>query len=200
MLSLLTCSSSRRRSADDRRLLGRRRTRAGTLEPSSRPRSVPRRSCSARPLPRRVPVGRDRVQRSTASSCSPSTLRPTPSSAASSSTAARCSLSSVFTPLLAAWSIWVGIGISTASSDVRVAQQLSRTRQPPALALTSLIAFQGHQPHPSPSQSASPLALLAVDLAGWRIVATLFNRERLITGGTPHHSHRLTHRSRNPGE
>jgi hypothetical protein len=31
-------------------------------------------------------------------------------------------------------------------------------------------------------------ALLAVDLAGWRLVATLFNRERLITGSTPHHS------------
>jgi hypothetical protein len=28
-------------------------------------------------------------------------------------------------------------------------------------------------------------ALLAVDLAGWRLVATLFNRERLITGATP---------------
>ena len=28
-------------------------------------------------------------------------------------------------------------------------------------------------------------ALLAVDLAGWRLVATLFNRERLVTGATP---------------
>ena len=27
--------------------------------------------------------------------------------------------------------------------------------------------------------------LLAVDLAGWRLVATLFNRERLITGPAP---------------
>ena len=31
----------------------------------------------------------------------------------------------VFTPLLAAWASWVGIAISTRSSDVRVAQQLS---------------------------------------------------------------------------
>jgi len=31
----------------------------------------------------------------------------------------------LLTPLLAAWSIWVGIAISTRSSDVRVAQQLS---------------------------------------------------------------------------
>ena len=28
-------------------------------------------------------------------------------------------------------------------------------------------------------------ALLAIDLAGWRLVATLFNRERLITGAAP---------------
>ena len=31
----------------------------------------------------------------------------------------------VFTPLLAAWAIWVGIAISTRASDVRVAQQLA---------------------------------------------------------------------------
>ncbi len=31
----------------------------------------------------------------------------------------------LLTPLLAGWSIWVGIAISTRSSDVRVAQQLS---------------------------------------------------------------------------
>ena len=38
----------------------------------------------------------------------------------------------LFTPLLAAWSIWVGIAISTRSSDVRVAQQLSLLGEPPA--------------------------------------------------------------------
>ena len=31
----------------------------------------------------------------------------------------------LFTPLLAAWSIWIGIAISTRTSDARVAQQLS---------------------------------------------------------------------------
>src|SRR5262249_15625681 len=30
----------------------------------------------------------------------------------------------LFTPLLAAWSIWIGLGFSTRASDVRVAQQL----------------------------------------------------------------------------
>ena len=34
----------------------------------------------------------------------------------------------LFAPLLAGWSIWVGIGISTRASDVRVAQQLGRSR------------------------------------------------------------------------
>ncbi len=31
----------------------------------------------------------------------------------------------LFTPLLAGWSIWVGIAVSARSADVRVAQQLS---------------------------------------------------------------------------
>ena len=38
----------------------------------------------------------------------------------------------VFTPLLAGWSIWVGIAISTRASDVRVAQQLTLAREPAA--------------------------------------------------------------------
>ena len=36
----------------------------------------------------------------------------------------------LFTPLLAAWSIWVGIAVSTRSSDVRVAQQIGPWRPP----------------------------------------------------------------------
>ncbi len=36
----------------------------------------------------------------------------------------------VFTPLIAGWSIWLGMAISTRVSDVRVAQQISRARQP----------------------------------------------------------------------
>lgn len=47
----------------------------------------------------------------------------------------------LLTPLLAAGSIWVGIAISTRSSDVRVAQQLSLLADVPVVALTSLIAF-----------------------------------------------------------
>ena len=40
----------------------------------------------------------------------------------------------LFTPLLAAWSIWVGIGISARASDVRVAQQLATLAGLPLLA------------------------------------------------------------------
>ena len=94
----------------------------------------------------------------------------------------------VFIPLLAAWSIWVGIAISTRASDVRVAQQLAVVANLPPLAVTSLMGFGVI----SPSFTLAVVlaaALLAVDLAGWRLVATLFNRERLITGSSATHWH-----------
>jgi ABC-2 type transport system permease protein len=95
----------------------------------------------------------------------------------------------VFIPLLAAWSIWVGIAISTRVGDVRVAQQLTVLGSLPPVALTSLMVFGVIKPTLTLALILAA-ALLAVDLVGWRLVATLFNRERLITGSTPHHSHR----------
>ena len=47
----------------------------------------------------------------------------------------------LFTPLLAGWSIWVGMAISTRSSDPRVAQQLGMLASLPSIAVTTLIAF-----------------------------------------------------------
>jgi ABC-type Na+ transport system ATPase subunit NatA len=47
----------------------------------------------------------------------------------------------LFTPLLAAWSIWVGIAISARSSDARVAGQLSLLASLPSVAVTTLIAL-----------------------------------------------------------
>ena len=41
----------------------------------------------------------------------------------------------LFTPLLAGWSIWVGIAISARSSDIRAAQQLSVFASLPPLAI-----------------------------------------------------------------
>ena len=87
----------------------------------------------------------------------------------------------LFTPLLALWSIWVGIGISTRASDVRVAQQLATIAGLPLLAFTSLISFQLLTPS-VPLAIGLALALLAADIGAWRIVSRLFDRERLVTG------------------
>jgi ABC-type Na+ efflux pump permease subunit len=89
----------------------------------------------------------------------------------------------LFTPLLAAWSIWACIGISTRATDVRVAQQLGTLAGLPLLAFTSLITFQLITPT-VPIAVGLALALLVLDIAGWRIVTRLFDRERLITGVT----------------
>jgi ABC-type Na+ efflux pump permease subunit len=87
----------------------------------------------------------------------------------------------LFIPLLVLWSIWACIGISTRASDVRVAQQLGSLAGLPLLAFTSLISFQLITPT-VPLAIGLALALLALDLAGWRIVSRLFDRERLTTG------------------
>ena len=87
----------------------------------------------------------------------------------------------LFTPLLALWSIWIGIGISTRASDVRVAQQLATVASLPLLGFTSLISFQLIKPS-VPIAIGLALTLVAADLAAWRVVSRLFNRERLVTG------------------
>ena len=87
----------------------------------------------------------------------------------------------LFTPLLALWAIWVGIGISTRASDVRVAQQLATLAGLPLLGFTSLISFQVITPS-VPLAIGLAVALLAADLVAWRVVSRLFDRERLVTG------------------
>ena len=87
----------------------------------------------------------------------------------------------LFAPLLALWSIWVGIGISTRVSDVRVAQQLATLAGLPLLGFTSLISFQLIKPS-VPLAVGLALALLVVDVAAGRVVSRLFDRERLIAG------------------
>jgi ABC-type Na+ efflux pump permease subunit len=86
-----------------------------------------------------------------------------------------------FTPLIAAWSIWIGMGISAKSNDVRVSQQLGMLASLPTVVATSLIAFD--VVHPTLRLAVAAAAgLLLLDGLGWRIVAPAFNRERLITG------------------
>ena len=87
----------------------------------------------------------------------------------------------IFTPLITAWSIWVAIAISIRASEVRVAQQLATLGSLPTVAVTSLTAF--NVIHPSLRLAlALGIALLLLDRLGWRIVAPMFDRERLITG------------------
>ena len=87
----------------------------------------------------------------------------------------------VFTPLLAGWSIWVGIAISTRSSEVRVAQQLGVLASLPSVVVTSLIAFNVIRPSLLVALGGA-VVLLVLNRLGWRITSAMFDRERLITG------------------
>lgn len=86
-----------------------------------------------------------------------------------------------FTPLISAWSIWLGMGISARSNDIRVAQQLGMLASLPTVALTSLIAF--NVIHPTLGLAVGlTVVLLTLDALGSLIVSPAFNRERLIVG------------------
>jgi ABC-type Na+ efflux pump permease subunit len=87
----------------------------------------------------------------------------------------------LFTPLLAAWSIWVGIAISARASDVRVAQQLGTLASLPTALVAALIAFNGIHATLGLALGLAA-ALLVLDGLGWRITSATFDRERLITG------------------
>jgi ABC-type transport system involved in multi-copper enzyme maturation permease subunit len=87
----------------------------------------------------------------------------------------------LFTPLLAGWSIWVGIAISARSSDFRVAQQLGILASLPTAVVAALIAF--NVIHATLGLALGlAAALLLGDGLGWRIMSATFDRERLITG------------------
>lgn len=86
----------------------------------------------------------------------------------------------IFTPLIAAWSIWIAIAISTTATDIRVAQQLSVLASLPTIAVTTLAAL--NIIHDTlPLAIILGAALLIANLFGWRLVSALFDRERLIT-------------------
>jgi ABC-type Na+ efflux pump permease subunit len=87
----------------------------------------------------------------------------------------------LFAPLLAGWSIWVGIGISARASDVRVAQQLGTLSSIPPLAVVALVSFNVFTPSVTLAVVFA-LVLLAADVILFRVVSALFDRERLITG------------------
>jgi ABC-type transport system involved in multi-copper enzyme maturation permease subunit len=87
----------------------------------------------------------------------------------------------LFTPLLAVWSIWVGIAISARSSDIRVAQQLSVLASLPSVFVVVLIALNVIPPTLGLAVVLG-VVLLVLDGLGWRITSRLFDRERLVTG------------------
>ena len=87
----------------------------------------------------------------------------------------------LFTPLIAGWSIWIAIAISTRSSDVRVAQQVSTLASLPSIAVTTLIAL--NVLHATLGLAVGlGVGLLVANRVGWRVVSAMFDRERLITG------------------
>jgi ABC-type transport system involved in multi-copper enzyme maturation permease subunit len=87
----------------------------------------------------------------------------------------------LFTPLLAGWSIWVGIAISARSADVRAAQQLGTLASLPPLGIVALMSFNVLTPTLGLALGLAA-ALLLLDVLGWRAVAAMFDRERLVVG------------------
>jgi ABC-type Na+ efflux pump permease subunit len=87
----------------------------------------------------------------------------------------------LFTPLLATWSIWVGIGVSSRSSDVRVAQQIGLLVSLPPVFVAVFTALNVI-PATLGLAVTSAVILVVLDLLGWRITSRLFDRERLIAG------------------
>lgn len=87
----------------------------------------------------------------------------------------------LFTPLVAGWSIWVGIAISTRMNDVRAAQQLSALASLPPIAVMALMSFNVIAPSLGLALGIAA-GLLLIDALAWRVVATMFDRERLVAG------------------
>lgn len=87
----------------------------------------------------------------------------------------------LFTPLVAGWSVWAGIAISTRVSDVRAAQQLATVASLPPLGIAALMQFNVITPSVGLALGLAG-ALLVIDGLAWRVVAAMFSRERLVTG------------------
>jgi ABC-type transport system involved in multi-copper enzyme maturation permease subunit len=87
----------------------------------------------------------------------------------------------LFTPLVAGWSIWAGIAISTRMSDVRAAQQLAVLASLPPVAIVALMNFNVITASLGLALGLAG-ALLLIDLMAWRFVAAMFDREHLVTG------------------
>ncbi len=86
----------------------------------------------------------------------------------------------LFTPLIAGWSIWLGMAISARSNDLRAAAQVSILVSLPTVAITTLVAFNVI-PARLPFVLGFGIALLVLNRLGWRMATLVFDPERLIT-------------------
>ena len=87
----------------------------------------------------------------------------------------------LFAPLVAGWSIVVGMAVSVRASEVRVAQQLGTLASLPIVGVVFLMAL--NVIHPTFEVALIfALVILAIDLRALRIVSRMFDRERLVTG------------------
>jgi ABC-2 type transport system permease protein len=87
----------------------------------------------------------------------------------------------LLTPLLAGWAIWVGIAVCARSADVQAAQQLGMLGSLPPLVIVDLMSLNVITESTALALGLAA-ALLVFDLLAWRVVATMFVRERLVTG------------------
>lgn len=85
-----------------------------------------------------------------------------------------------FTPLVAAWSIWIGIIISTRAKDVRSAQQIAMPISLPSFAVALLVAV-GVIPATLPVACLLAAVLAGLNIAAWAMSVAAFDPERLIT-------------------
>jgi ABC-type transport system involved in multi-copper enzyme maturation permease subunit len=91
----------------------------------------------------------------------------------------------LFTPLLAGWSIWIGIAISARANDFRVAQQLGILASLPTAVVAALIAF--NMIHATLGLALGlAAALLLGNRLGWQIIGSDLQPR------TTHHHYQVT--------
>jgi ABC-2 type transport system permease protein len=84
-------------------------------------------------------------------------------------------------PLVAGWAVVVGMAVSVRSSEVRVAQQLGTLASFPVLGVVLLLVVGVINPTFTVALEFA-LGLVAIDVVALRVVSSMFDRERLVTG------------------
>jgi ABC-2 type transport system permease protein len=83
-------------------------------------------------------------------------------------------------PVLGVLAIELSLMVSSRSSDIRVAQQLSALSVLPAVVVTSMFAYGVIDPSPA-RYALVAVAIASVDAALWQVVTRVFDRERVLT-------------------